>query len=97
MERMSVSEASGHFDEVVDRVATEGITVELERNHRVVARLTPAEPSGKKAEGSVDLEVGKLNQTLSAAPLLGKEDAEAFARDIDKIRNDIPREPDPWD
>ena len=90
---MSVSEAGGHFDEVVDRVATEGITVELERDHRVVARISPAIPGEACAKG---LKVSELNQTLAEFPPLGKEEAEAFGRDIDEAREETPRESDPW-
>ncbi len=94
MKRMTVSEASGHFDEVVDRVASEGITVELERDHRVVARLSPAVPTEANAGG---LKVSELNQVLADLPPLGKKDAEAFGRDIDEARKAIPRESNPWD
>ncbi|MBN2291434.1 MAG: hypothetical protein JXM70_03355 [Pirellulales bacterium] len=90
---MSVSEASGHFDEVVDRVASEGITVELERDHRVVARISPATPV---TAGIKELKVSELNKVFSELPRLGKEEAEAFARDIDEARKEIPPESDPW-
>lgn len=93
MERMTVSEASGHFDEVVDRVASEGITVELERDHLVVARISPAVPAEAGSEG---LKVSELNQVFSELPPLGKEEAEAFGRDIDEAKKEIPQESDPW-
>jgi antitoxin (DNA-binding transcriptional repressor) of toxin-antitoxin stability system len=39
---MSVADAGLHFGELVDRVSTEGLIVELQRDERVVARLSPA-------------------------------------------------------
>ena len=90
---MSVSEASGHFDEVVDRVASEGITVELERDHRVVARISPATPAKAGVE---ELKVSELNKVISELPRLSKEEAEAFARDMTGAKEDILPETDSW-
>ena len=42
MERISVTEAGLHFDDLIDRVSREGLTVELEKDKRIVARLSPA-------------------------------------------------------
>jgi len=42
MVTMSVADAGLHFGELVDRVSTEGLVVELQRDDRVVARLSPA-------------------------------------------------------
>lgn len=42
MVRMSVVDAGLHFGALIDRVAAEGIVVELQRDNRVVARLSPA-------------------------------------------------------
>lgn len=43
MIRRSVIDAGLHFGELVDRVSTEGIVVELQQSDRVVAKLSPAD------------------------------------------------------
>lgn len=42
MRRMTVAEANCDLPALVDHDCTEGITIELERDDKVVARLTPA-------------------------------------------------------
>lgn len=64
---------------------TEGITVDLERDDRVIARLMPAQPKSP-------LTVGELNAFLRSLPPLG-DDAEDFARDIRAIRLGFRRRP----
>jgi antitoxin (DNA-binding transcriptional repressor) of toxin-antitoxin stability system len=86
MVRISVAEAGRQFDELINRVSREGVTVELERDNHVVARLSPAE---------YRVEVSDLNRIFASFPSLG-DDAEAFAKDVERIRHDIPQETDPW-
>jgi antitoxin (DNA-binding transcriptional repressor) of toxin-antitoxin stability system len=43
MVRMSVVDAGLQFGQLVERVSSEGLVVELQRDDRVIARLTPAE------------------------------------------------------
>jgi antitoxin (DNA-binding transcriptional repressor) of toxin-antitoxin stability system len=43
--RMSLADAEAHFGELVDRIANEGLVIEIQQNDRVVARLSPAEPN----------------------------------------------------
>jgi antitoxin (DNA-binding transcriptional repressor) of toxin-antitoxin stability system len=43
MVRMSVVDAGLQFGALVDRVSSEGLVVELQRDERVIARLTPVE------------------------------------------------------
>ncbi|MDA1053018.1 MAG: hypothetical protein O3C40_21405 [Planctomycetota bacterium] len=86
MERISVSEAGLHFSELINRVSREGVTVELERDNLVVARLSPA---GRRVN------VADLNRVFASLPSLG-DDAESFAEDLDQIRRDVPLETDPW-
>jgi antitoxin (DNA-binding transcriptional repressor) of toxin-antitoxin stability system len=86
---MNVAEAEKHFASLVNRVYAEGISVDLERDDKVIARLTPAEPQSP-------LTVGELNDFLRALPALG-EDAEDFSKDLRAIRAELPAEGDPWD
>ncbi len=86
---MNVAEAEKNFAKLVDKVYAEGISVDLERDNKVIARLTPAEPRSQ-------LTVGELNAFLRSLPPLG-DDAVEFARDVRAIRAQFPAETDPWD
>jgi antitoxin (DNA-binding transcriptional repressor) of toxin-antitoxin stability system len=86
---MNVSEAAKDFVNLVDRVYSDGITVELERDDKIIARLTPVEPQSI-------LKVSDLNSFLQALPSLG-DDANAFADDVRSIRSQFPAESSPWD
>jgi antitoxin (DNA-binding transcriptional repressor) of toxin-antitoxin stability system len=88
MNRLSIAEAQRNFVALVDRVCSEGIGVELERDDSVVAYLTPATPRSS-------LKVGDLNAFLQRLPRLG-DDAKAFLADLRTIRREFPAEVDPW-
>ena len=89
MHRITVAEAERDFATLVNRVYSEGISVELERGDRVIARLTPAGPCSP-------LKVRALNAFLENLPRLG-DDTEAFSDDIRAIRREFPAEANPWD
>jgi antitoxin (DNA-binding transcriptional repressor) of toxin-antitoxin stability system len=86
IQRMSTTDAGRCFDELVGRVFNEGITVELEKDNRVIARLSPA---GRTVR------VSDLNQLFASLPKLG-DDADSFARDVERARQEVPAESDPW-
>lgn len=86
---MNVADAEKNFAKLVNKVYIEGISVDLERDDKVIARLTPADPRSP-------LTVGELNAFFSNLPLLG-DDAEEFARDVRAIRAEFPAEVSPWD
>jgi antitoxin (DNA-binding transcriptional repressor) of toxin-antitoxin stability system len=86
--RISVAEAERDFANLVNRVYSEGIPVELERDDEVIARLTPAVPRSR-------LKVSDLNAFLEGLPKLG-EDGGAFLEDMRAIRREFPSEADPW-
>ena len=88
MERIGLVDAERHFSELVQRVYSEVIIVELDRGDRVVARISPARPSSP-------LKVRDLNSFLQSLPSLG-EDAEAFREDVRTVRQSFPVERDPW-
>ena len=69
---MNVAEAEKNFAKLVDKVYVEGVSVDLERDDKVIARLTPAEPRSP-------LTVGELNAFLRNLPSLG-DDADGSAR-----------------
>lgn len=71
---MNIAEAADNFATLVDTVHRDGISIDLERDNQVIARLTPVEPRSP-------LTVGELNAFLRSLPLLG-DDSDAFASDI---------------
>ena len=89
MTRVTVTQAERDFLSLVNRVHTEGISVELARGDEVIARLVPA---GARSA----LTVQDLNRFLQGLPKLG-DDAGAFAEDVRAIRRDFPAEANPWD
>jgi antitoxin (DNA-binding transcriptional repressor) of toxin-antitoxin stability system len=89
MQRMTVAEAERDLSRLVDRVHSEGISIELEREDKVVACLGPAGPPSS-------LKVQELNAFLEKLPKLD-DDAEAFSDDIRAIRRTFPAEINPWD
>lgn len=78
---MTVGEAEKIFVKLVNKVYVEGISVDLERDDKVIARLTPAEPR-------TSLTVGALNVFLRGLPSLGDE-ADAFAQDDRALRAEL--------
>ena len=86
---MNLAEAEKNFVKLVNQVYSEGISIDLERDHKVIARLTPAESRPR-------LKMGELNAFLSRLPSLG-EDGDQFAQDVRNIRAEFPAEADPWD
>jgi len=86
---VNVLEAERNFTRLVNKVYTEGVSVDLERDDIVIARLTPAKPKST-------LTVGQLNSFLLSLPSLG-DDADNFAKDVRAIRDEFPAEASPWD
>jgi len=86
---MNVAEAEKNFAKLVNKVYVEGISVDLERDDKVIARLMPAEPWSP-------LTVAELNTFLRSLPSLG-DDVDDFARDVRAIRAEFPAEAYPWD
>ena len=87
MYRITVVEAERDFANLVNRVYSEGIPVELERGDEVIAHLTPAVPRSR-------LKVRDLNAFLEGLPKLG-EDADAFLEDVRALRREFPSESNP--
>ena len=71
---MNMAEAEKNFTNLVNKVYAEGISVDLERDNKVIARLTPAEPKSS-------LSVADLNRFLANLPSLG-DDAAQFSQDV---------------
>jgi antitoxin (DNA-binding transcriptional repressor) of toxin-antitoxin stability system len=86
---MNVAEAGKDLAKLVKKVVEEGISIDLERDDKIIARLIPAEPASP-------LSVGQLKTFLQRLPSLG-DDSASFAADIRSIRAGFPAEVDPWD
>jgi antitoxin (DNA-binding transcriptional repressor) of toxin-antitoxin stability system len=86
---MNVAEAEKNFAKLVNKVYVEGISVDLERDEKIIARLMPIEPPST-------LTVGDLNAFLRNLPALG-DDVDEFAQDLRTIRAEFPAETNPWD
>jgi antitoxin (DNA-binding transcriptional repressor) of toxin-antitoxin stability system len=86
---MHVAEAEKNFAKLVNQVYVDGISIDLERDSKVIARLTPAEAPSP-------LTVGALGAFLRSLPSLG-DDATSFAKDVRTIRAAFPAEVDAWD
>lgn len=86
---MNLTEAEKNFAKLVDRVYVEGISIELERDDKVIARLMPAEPNSQ-------LNVGDFNVFLLNLPGLG-DDVDDFSQDLRAIRAEFPAEASQWD
>ena len=89
MERMNVTQAVRQFSDLLNRVFYQGISIELERGNKVIARISPVSLASP-------LKVKDLNRLFAQLPSLG-EDAEAFAKDLEDIRKQIPLEKNQWD
>jgi antitoxin (DNA-binding transcriptional repressor) of toxin-antitoxin stability system len=88
MERIALADAERDFLRLVQRVYSEGVTVELDRGDQIVARISPAGPRSA-------LKVQDLNAFLQNLPKLG-DDVDAFSDDLRAIRRGFPAEGDPW-
>jgi antitoxin (DNA-binding transcriptional repressor) of toxin-antitoxin stability system len=89
MERIALADAERDFSGLVQRVCSEGVTIEVQRGDRVIARISPVEDRPV-------LQVNDLNDFLQRLPRL-EDDAEAFAEDLRAIRRGLPKETDPWE
>jgi antitoxin (DNA-binding transcriptional repressor) of toxin-antitoxin stability system len=88
MHRITVGEAERDFAGLVNRVYSEGVGIELHRDNKVVAYLTPAAPQSS-------LKVRDLAAFLQNLPSL-EDDAGDFLNDLHAVRRETPAEPDPW-
>lgn len=88
MERISITQATSQFPDLLNRVIQRGASFEVEQDNKVIARLLPADMPAK-------IQVSDLNRLFAELPDLG-EDAAAFAADVEAVRNEPPPQPEPW-
>ena len=88
-QKLTVSEAAENFSEVVDRTHLNGESTMLLRSGEPVAMVVPVEV--KNITGK------ELAERWKTMPHLDPEDAEAFGRDIEEARNNMPPHKSQWD
>ncbi len=89
MERISVTQAVRQFSDLLNRIFYQGVSVELERGNKVIARISPVSTESP-------IKVKDLNRIFAKLPSLG-DDADAFTQDLEDIRKQIPLEKPQWD
>jgi antitoxin (DNA-binding transcriptional repressor) of toxin-antitoxin stability system len=89
MKPISVTDAQRDLTALVDQVVSHGVSVDLERDKQVVARITPVRIKSK-------LKIRDFGAFLQDLPRLG-DDAAAFSEDLRNIRREVPSENSPWD
>ena len=89
MTRITVTEASRNFSDVLKRAQYRGENFEVTRNGEVVARI---EPAIRKR-----LTVGEFRDLWASRKRLDPEDALQFEKDMEEIRAGAPAAPYKWD
>ena len=87
--KLTATEASRNFSEILGRVHLRGESFLLTRHGRVIAQLAPAEPSKV-------VRLGDLGEVLASLPRLEPDDADRFERDIERGRGRLKAPRDPW-
>lgn len=87
----TVTDVFRNFSDYLNRVAYRGERFVLTRGGKPVAELTPTTPAGSR--------LADLPELLRSLPRLGPEEAEAFAEDLERIRDAFNAEEprDPWE
>lgn len=87
--KLTATEASRNFSDVLARVHHRGESFLLTRHGRVIAQLAPPEP--RKV-----VRLGQLAQVLDELPHLDPDDASCFERDLETGRARLKAPSDPW-
>lgn len=86
---LTVTDVARHFSTYINRVAFRGERFTLTRGGKPVAELRPV-PAGKK--------LAELPELLASLPRLSASDADDFARDLERAREELHETEirDPW-
>lgn len=87
--KLTSTEASRNFSEILGRVHLRGESFLLTRHGRVIAQLAPVEPPKV-------VRLGQLAAILDGLPRLDPGDAGRFERDVAKARGRLKTPDDPW-
>ena len=95
--RITEAEAVRDMPALLERVRTQGISVEILRGAEVVARLSRPTGEGEAAASPKGMTLGELIAALRSGPRLDPEDSLAFERDLADIRKEFPMQEREWD
>ena len=88
--KLTATEASRNFSEVLARVHLRGESFLLTRHGRIIAQLSL--PDIRKV-----VRFGQLAEVLAQLPRLKPDDAALFQRDLTTARSKLAPPGDPWD
>lgn len=89
MEEINVTQAARNLSELLNRVAYQGVSFELTRGGKRLARLVPSGPP-------TEVKVADLNGLFDRLPRLEPDDIEAFLLDIAETDAALTTDLDPW-
>jgi len=89
MTRISATEASRNFSDILNRAQYRGESFEVMRAGEVVARIEPARPR--------EMTVGEFRKLWAERARLDPEDAIQFEKDLAEIRASAGPAPYKWD
>ncbi len=92
IERISEADAVRDIGGILERVRTQGASIEIVRGEEVVARVTPGMGP---AAGSCTIE--QLIAVWKRLPRLEPDDSAAFEADLAAIRNEFPMQEREWE
>ena len=95
--RITEAEAVRDMGALLERVRTQGISVEILRGEEVVARLSPPESEGEAKGQRKIVTLNDLIEAIRNGPRLDPEDSLAFERDLADIRKGMPMQNREWD
>lgn len=89
MTRISATDASRNFSDILNRAQYRGESFEVMRGGEVVARIEPTRPKR--------VTLGEILDAWKTWPRLDPEDAAQFEEDLKEIRTSAPSPPSKWD
>ncbi len=95
--RITETEAVRDLGALLERVRTQGISIEILRGADVVARLSPPETDDKEAKLESRPTLNDLIAAIRSGPRLDPEDSLAFERDLADIRREMSMQNREWD
>lgn len=89
MTKITATEATRNFSDIINRAHYRGESFEVTRGGQVVARI---EPVNRKR-----MTIGELNELWAKAPRLDPEEAALWEKELADIRASAPAAPYKWD
>lgn len=97
IERITEAEAVRDISGLIERVRTQGTSIEIVRGEEVVARISPAAsqalPDGKPMHGTIEA----LLEAFEKVPQVPLEESELWEREVSELRKMAPMQVRTWD